>query len=116
MENLKNGTKIKIENEEVLYEFDGFNIKYEQDGMYLREYVNDKNFASSKFEILSEEDEEIDVQSIEELDDVLRMEDLECPYGRNETMMWEQAIVQQNKINELIKAVKKLDKKIKGDE
>ena len=60
-----------------------------------------------KFEILSEEDEEI-----ETLNDILRMEDLECPYGHNEEMMWEQIIKQQNKINKLIKAVKQLNKKL----
>ena len=60
------------------------------------------------FEILSEEDEEIDIYSIETLD-------------KNNTFMFgkvndQKIIDMQNKINELIKAVKKLDKNIKEKE
>ena len=105
MGNLKNGTKIKSHDE---YEYE-YIFKNETFWDIGNTEMLVSDLMGYNFEILSEEDEEIDIQSIEELDDVLRMEDLECPYGRNETIMWKQAIVQQNKLNELIKAVKKLD-------
>ena len=61
------------------------------------------------FEILSEEEEEIDIQAIEELD--------EWVVRRNgEVTQTEGKILEiGNKLNELIKAVKQLNRKIKGE-
>lgn len=56
--------------------------------------------GKDKFEILSEEDEEIDIQSIEEIKFIS---------GDDEN-----AYDSANKINELVKAVKKLDRTMKG--
>ena len=62
-------------------------------------YVN----KETEFEILSEEDEEIDIQSIEELPVV------------DDTKTYDEISIGANrvKINKLIKAIKHLDKKIK---
>jgi hypothetical protein len=57
----------------------------------------DKELSQSKFEILSEEDKEIDIQAIEEINFLTGANDNELDIG--------------NKINELIKAIKQLDKK-----
>lgn len=55
------------------------------------------NFIQSQFEILSEEDEEIDIQAIEEF-----------KFGEIEA---EETYKTRSKINEIIKALKQLDKK-----
>ena len=73
----------------------------------MMDYYTNREFASAKFEILSEEDKEIDIQAIEELDE-------EC-YFINELAYYRgtgeyEVVKQQNKI---IKALKQLDKKIK---
>ena len=62
-----------------------------------------KEFASYKFEILSEEDEEIDIDSIKNLAEFDEIADYDLKSVKANT----------NKINELIKAVKQLNKKIK---
>ena len=66
------------------------------------ESVEVKWLIDTTIEILSEEDEEIDIQSIEEFEfgEIEDKNNYETRY----------------KINELIKAVKKLDKKIKEEE
>lgn len=46
--------------------FDGSNIRDEYDTC-ISSYLDDINFAKSKFEILSEEDEKIDIEAIEEM-------------------------------------------------
>lgn len=76
-------------------------------------WFNHNNFSlNSQVEII-EEQEEIDIQSIEELDKNLKFDDLKPPYGINEEMMWTEIIKQHNKSNELAQAVKQLDKKTK---
>lgn len=59
-------------------------------------YYTDKDFASAEFEILTKEDKEIDIQAI----------------GEYKTIYTERCIDKEvrDKINELIKAVKQLDK------
>lgn len=69
----------------------------------MMDYYTNREFAMTKFEILSEEDEEIDIQALEELD-------LYAGYKSN---VDKEVIGNRTKINELIKVVKQLDKKIK---
>lgn len=96
----KDGDKIEENRRMFRYnaEIESF---YEVDGdeKPMMDYYTDKEFASTKFEILSEEDKEIDIQSIVEfiLPTTYLDEEAETMYVRS-------------KINELIKAVKQLDK------
>ena len=57
---------MKLLNKEIICYFDGYNIKDNYDTC-VSSYQYDKTFSQNKFEILSEEDEEIDIDSIEEL-------------------------------------------------
>ena len=97
MENLKNGTKIiRKDYEDVfVFEKDTFWDKYDTE-MCIRQ------LNCNEIEILSEEDEEIEIQSIEEINFIS---------GDDEN-----AYDNANKINELIQAIKHLDKKIKEKE
>ena len=106
MENLQNGTKMKrLINGSICY-FDGSNIRDER-GFSISNYLDDIDFAKAKYEILSEE---IDIDSIEELytNDIKSVGESEtkCWTGRNLDIAF------ANKINELIKAIKQLNKKI----
>ena len=56
---------MKLLNKEIICYFDGYNIKDNYDTC-VSSYQDDKSFSQNKFEILSE-DEEIDIDSIEEL-------------------------------------------------
>ena len=69
------------------------------------------DFLLRKFEILSEEDEEFDIDSIEELDYCL--EALEKP-SYEESWLMNCIRANKDKLNELIKAVKQLNKTLKG--
>lgn len=108
MENLKNGLKVKdVETKQVfktleLYEADNPNYDDVFDIYTIMEFIN------CKFEILSEEDEEIDIDSIEELDYCL--EALEKP-SYEESWLMNCIRANKDKLNELIKAVKQLNKK-----
>ena len=81
---------------------DGSLFLEEDKSKSLLEIIPDNYFARGQFEILSEEDEEIDIQSIVEfiLPTTYLDEEAETMYVRG-------------KINELIKAVKQLDNKLK---
>lgn len=57
-----------------------------------------------KFEILSEEDEEIDIDSIEELQELKLT---------NINMAEDIAVINRDKINEVIKAMKQINKQMK---
>ena len=73
----------------------------------MMDFYTNKEFASTKFEILTE-DEEIDIDSITKI----YTNDIKA-VGESETKCWtgrKLDIVFANKINELIKAVKQLDK------
>ena len=73
----------------------------------IERYLLDKDYT---FEILSEEDEEFDIDSITEI----YINDIKS-VGESETKCWTGRnldIAFANKINELIKAVKQLNKKI----
>lgn len=69
---------------------------------------------NSEIEII--EDEEPDLfemiedmknkpKHIEEVKEIIRYQDLEAPYGHNESMFMKRIIMQQNKIDEITKAV-----------
>ena len=47
-------------------------------------------------------------KKIEKIDEILRIDDLIPPYGENEYKAWENIIIQQNKINELIDKINNL--------
>ena len=47
-------------------------------------------------------------KKIKKLDSILRIDDLIPPYGKNEYKAWENIIIQQNKINELIDEINNL--------
>lgn len=83
-------------------------------------------FSTAKFEILSEEDEEIDIQSIEKLEyettieilgacDCWNGNELYClkTFSKNDENLLKSNAENHKKINELLKALKQLDKKIK---
>ena len=59
--------------------------------------------------ILNDEVEIIKEQKkIEKIDEILMIDDLIPPYGENEYKVWENIIIQQNKINELIDEINNL--------
>ena len=59
--------------------------------------------------ILNDEVEIIEEQKkIEKIDEILMIDDLIPPYGENEYKVWENIIIQQNKINELIDEINNL--------
>lgn len=82
-----------------LYYFDGHNIVDRENYKNLLSNIPDLSFTKKQFEILSEEEEEIDIDSIEELKFLTGANDNELDIG--------------NKLNEVIKAVKQLNRKIK---
>ena len=97
---LKSGTKIKRIDIDVIYYFNGRNIVDEHNAILLR-FLDDINFIKMKFEILSEEDEEIDIEAIEEFDRPnINLHDLK---DVEKEIKW-----LQDAHNELIKAVKQL--------
>ena len=113
MENLKNGTKILI-----IKEFGNTNIIYEQGALrFEKKYkgcgfekgeVTDMSWYISKenkFEILSEEDEEIDIQ--EDLRELLLEQLTEREHNNADIYFL------GNHLNLLVRAIKQLDKKIK---
>ena len=59
--------------------------------------------------ILNDEVEITEEQKkIEKIDEILMIDDLIPPYGENEYKVWENIIIQQNKINELIDEINNL--------
>lgn len=108
MENWKNGTKItdKNTNRYTVTKYQDVILNEIGDNPILDEFILD-DFIHHKFIILSEEDEEIDIDSIEEMGKILFLgnnaEDIKIAINN---------VI--DKQNELIKAVKQLNKKIKG--
>ena len=102
MENLKNGTKIKSHDE---YEYE-YIFKNETFWDIGNTEMMVSDLMGYNFEILSEEDEEIDIQSIEEYEE----------FFIDQSNSSDDVKSLARKCNELIKAVKKLDKKIKEKE
>ena len=101
----KNGDRIKEIEIGRIYEYDGeYGFWQIRTDDYIR--INELEVSmivNRKFEILSEEDKEIDIQAIEELD-------LWAGYNASDD---KNIIDNRQKINEVIKAIKQLDKKIK---
>lgn len=91
---IKEGSKIKI-NEDI-YIFCEGNFMSDSTGYYLTGIYNDIDFATAKFELI---EDEIDIDNIEE-------------YKQEHTERCIDIDI-RNKINELIKAVKQIDKRIK---
>ena len=92
---------MKLLNKEIICYFDGYNIKDNYDTC-VSSYQDDKSFSQNKFEILSE-DEEIDINSIEELQELKLT---------NINIAEDIAVINRDKINEVIRAVKQLNKKL----
>lgn len=91
---IKEGSKIKI-NEDI-YMFCEGNFIGDNTGYYLTDIYNDIDFATAKFELI---EDGIDIDNIEE-------------YKQEHTERCIDIDI-RNKINELIKAVKQIDKRIK---
>ena len=103
MGNLKNGTKIKSHDE---YEYE-YIFKDETFWDIGNTEMLVSDLMGYNFEILSEEDEEIEINDITKI----YINDIKS-VGESENKCWTGRsldIVFANKINELIKAVKKLD-------
>lgn len=110
---IKENTKLKDNlGEEYIYKDDGYGglTLYKEDALNNEYYTPDYSFFTDKditFEILSEQDEEIDIEAITYFDEV---RDLST--WSNETLSDNQRSI-LIKIKELTKAVKQLNKKIK---
>ena len=78
---------------------------YWSDGIYLEEYCDLTKSLNDEVEIIDES------KKIEKIDEILRIDDLIPPYGENEYKAWENIIIQQNKINELIDEINNLKEK-----
>lgn len=99
---------MKLLNKEIICYFDGYNIKDNYDTC-VSSYQDDKSFSQNKFEILSE-DEEIDIDSMKEM----YISNIKL-VGESETKCWTGRsldIAFANKINEIIKAMKQINKKL----
>lgn len=68
-------------------------------------FIDDWENLNEEVEILKDNTEEI-----EELDRNLKFDDLITPYGKNEDMMWTEIIKQHNKIDEIIRYIKRKEK------
>lgn len=104
--------KIKWGNDEWKYS-NGASKNYYTDYEDLFSVIDGSNL-NDEVEII--EDEEPDLfemiedmknkpKHIEEVKEIIRYQDLEAPYGHNESMFMKRIIMQQNKIDELTKAV-----------
>lgn len=97
---IENKTKIIDMYSKEEYIYDGNNIR---DNGYcnLLDKESDSNFIRKKFEILSEEDEEMEIEAIEPIKFLIGSDENDSDIAL--------------KVNELIKAVKQLNSKIKGE-
>lgn len=98
---IKEYKDIKDLESDKLYYFDGHNIVDRENYKNLLANIPDLSFVKKQFEILSEEEEEIDIDSIEEIIFLTNANDNEIDIGK--------------KVNELVQAVKQLNRKIKGE-
>ena len=80
----------------MIYEFDGSNFKGVDNGYYLLDVYDEINFVTAEFELI---EDEIDIDSIEE-------------YKQEHTERCIDIDIRK-KINELIQAVKQIDKRVK---
>lgn len=70
------------------------------------EYEDSENWFKAKE--LIESLSSIEEKDIEEINEIIRFQDLATPYGHNEQMFMKFLIIHQNKIDELVKKVNKL--------
>jgi hypothetical protein len=90
--------------------YDGLNFRQsETDGRYWTELYDDKEFARRDFELMEEQDE-IDIDSIEEFK-IDKNNYIQTDLGAFKTRKMDIAFL--NKINQLIQAVKQLNKELK---
>lgn len=79
-----------------------------------QDYINDYDKCLMEFLAINKDGLNQDVEIIEEqkkiekIDEILIIDDLIPPYGENEYKVWENIIIQQNKINELVDEINKL--------
>lgn len=97
--------KIKFNNIE--FEFKDMSY-YSEDGNNIMSYIDHTLDLRVVAEILDEEE----FENIEENNDILRFDDLQCPYGCNEEKFMKYIIIYQKKINQLIKNQKKIIEKL----
>ena len=128
---LKDGTKIKSRTYDKIFEFDKEkqNVYVEDSTEDLFDYMYLNEIIADKFEILSEEDEEIDVQSIEHKElDILQEVLGKCDLwqgnedyilkviNENNNRLVNAILKVSNENKTILKAIKQLDKKIKEKE
>lgn len=114
--NIKKNTKFNVYRNGELY-FTDYVIYNKQNlkinnGLQLIDFLTLQNMLSLDFELI-EDQEEINIQDIEEIEELdrnLKFDDLITPYGKNEDMMWTEIIKQHNKIDEIIRYIKRKDK------
>ena len=109
----KNNIPKKIQIGENIYSYDydmGYYRKSDEE-FNLRVYLTE-DLGLDVYEDLVREVEilEDNTEEIEKLDRSLKFDDLIEPYGKNEDMMWTEIIKQHNKIDEIIRYVKRKDK------
>ena len=98
--------RIRVDKD--IYNWDIEEFYKREDGkdlFVLADFYNTIGFLELEVEILEDNTEEI-----EELDRNLKFDDLITPYGKNEDMMWTEIIKQHNKIDEIIRYIKRKDK------
>lgn len=79
------------------------------------DYEDSENWFKAKelIESLSSIEKTEEEKDIEEINEIIRFQDLATPYGHNEQMFMKFLIIHQNKIDELVKKVNKLNKEEK---
>lgn len=108
---LKENTKIEDDlGEKYIYKDDGCGnlTLYKEDIITKEYYTPDYSFFTAKdnkFEII--EDKEIDIEAIEEIEEF----ELDQFITMNNSERFDRTMIEYSKINELIKAVKQLNKK-----
>ena len=104
MENLKNGTKIRDDNADIYVVTNTIDriVRKDMGSPLLEDFTLDY-LMYTQFEILSKEDKEIDIDSIEEIEELTHIDDYD-----------EEGNILRMKINEIIKAVKQLNKKLEN--
>lgn len=108
---LKKGDKVQHFYSDEIYEIGNVDlVSIENETELLSDSIGIIEFSNMEFRILSEEDEEIDVQSIEKLDEWITRRNGEVTQTEGKILDI------ANKTNELLKAIKQLDKKIKEKE
>lgn len=104
---IRNGAKIYFKQENEYCYYNGNSIIYELGESSVVNSHSDKYFADGDFELISEPTEEIDIQSIKNVDTIYTRES----NGANEILKFHTET--REIINTLIQAIKQLDNRIK---